>query len=135
MSGKKPEEINVFQNLSLADNFMFGEIMRRPEICRMFLEELLGMALERIEVAKEETVADTPAYHGIRLDVLAKGATEYFDVEMFADWKHKPPLRRARYYQGMLDRRSLESGRDYTLLPESYVIFVCNVRPYARRRK
>ena len=34
-------------------------------------------------------------------------------------------LRRIRYYQGTMDRRALESGKDYRELPDSFIIFVC----------
>ena len=126
MAEWKPANGNVFQNLPISDNFMFGEIMRIPEICKLFLESLLEIGISRIEVSKEKTISDTPGYHGIRLDVYAKGTNERYNVEMFSSMKHKPPLRRARYYQGMMDRLALETGMDYIALPESYVIFVCN---------
>jgi len=115
-----------FQNLPLSDNFMFGEVMRHPEICRLFLEALLGFEIARIEVAKEVTISDTLGFHGIRLDVYAREADKMYNVEMFSSLKYKPDLRRARYYQDMMDRRVLETGKDYVDLPESYVIFVCN---------
>lgn len=126
MIEEKTQKKNVFQNLPLSSNFMFGEVMRIPEICKLFLESLLNIEIDRIEVVKEKTISDTPGYHGIRLDVYAKDANKLYNVEMFSSAKHKPPLRRARYYQGMMDRLTLETGLDYISLPESYVIFVCN---------
>ena len=38
--------------------------------------------------------------------------------------------RRIRYYQGGIDRRCLGKGLDYTDLPESYVIFICDFDYY-----
>ena len=34
--------IKPFHELTLADDFMFGEVMRRPENAKPFLEALLG---------------------------------------------------------------------------------------------
>ncbi len=95
----------------------------------MFLEELLGEPIERIEfITKEDTVSDVAGYHGIRLDVFMKGSKKIYNVEMFsrAYKDYKPLPQRGRYYQGMIDRRSLESGKDYRELPDSYIIFVCD---------
>ena len=36
-----------FKELPLSDDFMFGEIMRRPAICKLFLEALLGKPIAR----------------------------------------------------------------------------------------
>lgn len=126
MAEAKRASGNGFRNLPLSDNFMFGEIMRIPEICRLFLESLLEIEISRVEVSKEKTISDTPGYRGIRLDVYARDTNKRYNVEMFSSAKHKPHLRRARYYQSMMDRLALETGMDYITLPESYVIFVCN---------
>ncbi len=125
---KYKTEVN-FKELPLSDNFMFGEVMRQPEICRMFLEELLQEEIERIEyVIKEDTVSDVPGYHGIRLDVFIKGTTKIYNVEMFGKHyqSYKPLPKRGRYYQSMMDRRTLEQGKSYRDLPDSYIIFVCD---------
>ena len=63
---------------------MFGEIMRRPEICRLFLEALLGKPIARIEyISKQQDVSDSYSSHGIRLDVyLRDEANTVYSVEM-----------------------------------------------------
>ncbi len=122
-------QTTAYSNLPLSNSFMFGEVMRDPEICKMFLEELLGEPIERIEfITKEDTISDKAGYHGIRLDVFIKGSQKIYNVEMFSSsYKEYRPLpQRGRYYQGMIDRRSLESGKDYRELPDSYIIFVCD---------
>ncbi len=129
---KKPAldiQITPYSKLPLSNSFMFGEVMRDPEICKMFLEELLGETIERIEfITKEDNISDVAGYHGIRLDVFIKGSQKMYNVEMFsrAYKDYKPLPQRGRYYQGMIDRRSLESGKDYRELPDSYIIFVCD---------
>ncbi len=118
-----------FRELPLSDNFMFGEVMRDPVICKLFLEALLGEPIDHIEfITKEDTISDTAYYHGIRLDVFIKGSTKMYNIEMFGRRykNYKPLLKRERYYQSSMDRRSLESGKDYSELPDSFIIFVCD---------
>jgi len=118
-----------FHDLPLSDNFMFGEVMRDPVICKLFLEALLGEPIDHIEfITKEDTISDTSYYHGIRLDVFIKGSTKMYNIEMFGRRykNYKPLLKRERFYQSSMDRRSLEGGKDYSELPDSFIIFVCD---------
>lgn len=48
-----------------------------------------------------------------------------YNIEMQAVNRDDLP-RRIRYYQGTMDRRALESGKDYRELPDSFIIFVCS---------
>ena len=46
-----------FRELPLSNDFLFGEVMRKPEICRLFLEALLGKPIARIEyVLKQKEI-------------------------------------------------------------------------------
>ncbi|MCI9506504.1 MAG: hypothetical protein HFF62_07895 [Oscillospiraceae bacterium] len=36
------------KELPLKNDFMFGQVMRNPDICKLFLEELLGEEIDRI---------------------------------------------------------------------------------------
>lgn len=115
-----------FKSLPLSNVFMFGEVMRQENICKLFLEALLQRPIEQVVyVSKEETISDELSWHGIRLDVYMKD--EYgtmYNIEMQAVNRDDLP-RRIRYYQGTMDRRALESGKDYRELPDSFIIFVC----------
>lgn len=44
------------QELTLKNNFMFGAVMTDEEICRHFLEMVLGFSIERVEVSREKYV-------------------------------------------------------------------------------
>ena len=56
--------------LPLRNDFMFGEVMRTGDICQLFLEELLGLSIQRIEfIDKQKDLSDSYTYHGIRLDI------------------------------------------------------------------
>ncbi len=116
-----------FQNLPLSNVFMFGEVMRQENICKLFLEALLQRPIDRVVYAsKEETISDELSWHGIRLDVYMKDeAGTMYNIEMQTVNRDDLP-RRIRYYQGTMDRRALESGKDYRELPDSFIIFVCS---------
>ena len=115
-----------FQELPLSNDFMFGEVMIRPEICRMFLEALLDKKIARIEyINKQQDVSNSYTSHGIRMDVyLRDEANTVYSIEM--QTKVGPVLfKRIRYYQGMIDRHNLPKAKHYSLLPESFIIMIC----------
>mgnify|MGYP002519430025 CR=1 FL=1 len=119
--------------LPLSNSYMFGEVMRREEVCKLFLEALLGKKIARIEyIGKEEDLSDDYQYHGIRLDVyLEDEQGTCYDVEMQRT-DQRSLERRVRYYQSGIDRKLLEKGLDYEDLPESYVIFICDFDYYGK---
>ena len=120
-------KIIPLSELPLRNDFMFGEVMRTSEICQLFLEELLNVAIRRIEfIDKQKDLSDSYTHHGIRLDVYLKDeAGTVFNVEM-QSVPNDNLAKRARFYQGAIDRNGLPKALDYDRLPESYVIFVCD---------
>ena len=120
-------KIIPLSELPLSNDFMFSQVMRSEEICKLFLEALLGVEIRRIEyLDRQKDLTDSYEYHGIRLDVYLKNeAGTVFNVEMQADRQNDLP-KRVRFYQSGIDRSELPKGADYTNLSDSYVIFVCN---------
>ena len=123
--------ITPLSQLPLSDDFMFGEVMRQPDVCRLFLECLLEKDIAHIEyISKQEDMTDDVSGHGIRLDVyLNDAAGTHYDIEM-QKTSSNGLERRIRYYQSGIDRRCLGKGLDYTELPESFVIFICDFDYY-----
>lgn len=119
--------ITPLSELSLRSDFMFGQVMRSEEICRLFLEALLEIEIQRIEfIDRQKDLSDSYEYHGIRLDVYLKDEKgTVFNVEIQADRKDDLP-RRVRFYQSAIDRGELPKSADYASLSESYIIFVCD---------
>lgn len=113
--------------LPLHSDFMFGQVMRSEEICKLFLEALLDVSIQRIEfLDQQKDLADSYEYHGIRLDVYLKDeAGTVFNVELQAE-RRNDLQKRVRFYQSGIDRSELPKGADYADLSESYIIFVCN---------
>ena len=114
-----------WENLTLADNFIFYKVMRHhPKECQHLIEMLLGIRIERMEMSNEETVEIDRDSHGIRLDVYVKDTGQIFDVEIqTTDTKDLPE--RSRYYQGLMDLDTLKTGQKYKDLKNSHVIFIC----------
>jgi len=124
---KRRYSITPLSELPLHNDFMFSQVMRSEEICKLFLEALLGVEIGRIKfIDRQKDHADSYEYHGIRLDVYLKDDKgTVFNVEIQADRrKHLP--RRVRFYQSGIDRSELPKGAAYASLSESYIIFICD---------
>jgi len=119
--------LTPLSELPLRNDFMFGQVMRQEEICRLFLEALLDISIQHIEfIDRQKEFADSYEYHGIRLDVYLKDeAGTVFNVEIQANRRDDLP-RRVRFYQSGIDRNELPKGADFASLSESYIIFVCD---------
>ena len=116
-----------WKNASLSNNFIFCRVMSENlDLCKDFLEMLLNIQIERLELSQAEKTIDVDFLSkGVRFDVYVKDGTgRCFDMEMQAtDRKNLPE--RARDYQGILDISNLNQGFDYEELHESYIIFLC----------
>ncbi len=124
----------TLKELTIKNNFMFGAVMCDEENCKEFLEMVLQISIERVEVSKEKSIVYHPEYKGVRLDVYAKDEhNTHFNVEMQAIRK-KALGKRARYYHSQIDMELLRSGDDYTKLPDAYVIFICDFDPFGENK-
>ncbi len=130
MRETKEREIKPIDQLVFSDDFMFGAVMRDPEICKGVLERLLQIKIECVEYPELQK-SITPFYSkkGVRLDVYVAGSGKVFDVEC-QTYKIENIGKRTRYYQAMIDIDSLMKGADYSELKESYVIFICLDDPF-----
>ena len=128
MGGKR-----TLQQLTIKDNFMFTAVMMEEANCVGFLERALGMEIGHVVVDKEKSLIYHPDYHGIRLDVYAKGNSRAFNIEMQIQPKNNLP-RRTRYYHDQIDMSELRPSEGYEALPEAYVIFVCDFDPFGDRK-
>ena len=122
------------QELTIKDNFMFGAVMADEEMCREFLEMVLGFPIKKVRVSKEHSLIYNPEYRGVRLDVYAKDDSHTrYNVEMQVSKDDSLP-RRSRYYHSQIDMELLLSNISYSELPDSYVIFICNYDPCGRKK-
>lgn len=122
----KAHTFKVFQSLTLADDFMFGEIMRQEKYSRPFLEALLGKKIAKIKtINTQQDFSDYYTAHGVRLDVYLEDENNTkYNIEMQTSTQ-RALERRIRYYQSAIDRHTLEVNKDYERLLDSFVIFIC----------
>lgn len=116
------------QELTIKDNFLFAATMLEPENCRLVLERILEIPIGHVDVNREKNLVYHPDYKGVRLDVYANDEhNTHFNVEMQV--ASEKLLKRARYYHSQIDLELLTTGEEYTNLPNSYVIFICDFDP------
>ncbi len=125
MTDKKWEELQI------KDDFMFGIIMRNPEICRMVLERILEIQIERVEYPEEQkSIRLLKDAKSVRLDVYVKDNREtVYNVEIQTTNPGNLE-KRSRYYQGMIDLNLISQGESYTKLNQCYIIFICTFDPF-----
>ena len=123
------------QDLTIADDFMFGAVMRDPKLCKPLLEEILNIKIKRLEYPERQKVLDERYdSKSVRLDIYVEDDEKtVYNIEMQAtDNTHLP--KRMRYYQGMIDLNILNKGIDYEELNKSFVIFICTFDPFEQNR-
>ena len=122
------------KELTIKDNFMFGAVMMDEENCKGLLERVLQIPIDHVEISREKSIVYHPEYKGVRLDVYAKDENQTrYNVEMQV--QKKPALgKRSRYYQSQMDMELLLAGEDYTELPNTYVIFICDFDPFGEKK-
>lgn len=115
-----------FDDLTIADDYMFYRVMEDTDICKTLLNIVLHDKIDTItDVQLQKTVADAGSAKGVRFDVWAKDCNGIiYDVEMQAINKDDL-VRRIRYYQSAIDVSVLEKNQPYESLPDSFIIFFC----------
>ena len=126
-----------WQDLTIADNFIFGKVLENdPATCKLLLETILGFKIDSIEYPeREKTIETRHDSKGIRLDVFTKtpDGQQMFDVEIQTS-NNDNLANRMRYYQALIDTDSLDKGKHYWQLGKSYIIFVCTFDYFKRGR-
>ena len=115
-----------WKDVTLTDDYLFSQIMKDEDFCKLFLEMLMGIKITKViylEAQKEVNLF--PQTKGIRMDIYLEGDDEIYNIEM--QTVHKTNLvKRMRYYHSAIDVDSLLRGNPYDQLKKSYVIFICN---------
>lgn len=125
----------TWEELEITDDFLFGKVMRNPELCKRTIEVILGIEIDRIDYLEEQKTIDMSLdAKSIRLDVYVKdGANTVYNIEMQPVKRDNLP-KRSRYYQGMIDLALIEKGEHYSKLNRSYVIFICSFDLFGKNR-
>ncbi len=115
-----------WEELGLSNDFIFGKVMRKPELCKEMLETILGIEIECLEYPEaQKSINEDKDARSVRLDIYVKnGNGEIFNVEVQTLNTGELP-KRSRYYSSMIDVEELHKGVAYWNLKRSYVIFIC----------
>lgn len=121
------EAEQVWENLGISNDFMFGKVMQDEELCQELLQRILpDLKIDHIEYPElQKSIKTDIDAKSIRLDVYVKDKKgTVYDIEMqVTDTKELP--KRMRYYQSVLDLQLIEKGQTYNTLKPSYIIFIC----------
>ena len=134
MNNSKATTMKKFEELTYADNFLFGEVMMDEETSKNVLEIILGIEIAKVVILEKEKQLDLMRDgRGIRMDIYVRVENQtVYNIEMQMENKYDTP-KRSRYYQGLLDSKNLPSGsRNYNQLADSYVIFICQFDPFGQ---
>ncbi len=117
-----------YEELTLANDFIFSKVMQNKDICKKLLEIILDIKIRDLVYHRaQQSIEDSPDAKGVRLDVYVEDdKNTVFDLEMQAADNYELP-KRSRYYQGRIDVSILDKGVDmlYRNLMDSYIIFIC----------
>ena len=115
-----------FDDLTIADDFMFCKVMQNEDICKEFLEMVLSDKIGKIiYLSPQNSITAGIEAKSVRLDVFVKDEnSKSYDIEMQVSNEHNIP-KRMRYYQAAIDIAFLDKGVHYKALNDSYIIFVC----------
>ena len=129
---KKRKEI---EELTIADDFMFGAVMSDPKLCKPLLEYILNIKIRQIEYPElQKTIDKRYDSKSVRLDVYVEDdKNTVYNVEIQTTNKKNLP-KRMRYYQGIIDLNIIDKGEDYAELKKSFVIFICTFDPFGKDR-
>ena len=111
--------IKAWEDLTIADDYMFKLVMKHKHICKHLLEIILRVKIRDIkEPETEKALKNSFEGRGIRLDVYVEDdANTVYDVEMQVRQYPMATLgRRTRYYQSVIAFGSLQAGVYYDKL-------------------
>ncbi|MBQ9274644.1 MAG: Rpn family recombination-promoting nuclease/putative transposase [Succinivibrio sp.] len=131
------EEIAArFSNLGFLNAFMFRTIMlRRQDLLKRILCVLLEEPeLDLLDRPEFETTVYNGSKHSVRYDVRVRtpdGRVMLIEAQTYQEinraWEQ-----RSRFYNVLLDKDLLDSGKHYSALPEVRLIWLCLVDPFGR---
>ena len=125
-----------WDELSIANDFLFGKIMQNPELCKELLQRILPeLKIDRIEYPElQKSIKPDADARSVRLDVYVKdNKNTVYDIEMQVSDKKELP-ERSRYYQSMIDLQLIDKGQFYKKLNRSYIIFICQFDVFGKGR-
>lgn len=133
----------AFIEFRFTDFRIFPIVMKDENICRKFLELILGKKIGAIyiyddearvlDITSEKSILIAPHLRGVRLDVFVAEENAWYDIEMQCQTEPELP-KRSRLYQAEIDVENIASGAGYSELKPSYIIFICMFDPFGNEQ-
>lgn len=151
---------NVNPNfLPFTNDFIFGMVMRDPDVCAQFLNTILpkenfreikmkmpdnpllseewdipeDFDIERMTVDIQKSMRFEKSKHGVRFDAYAETPDQSAEIEM-QTYEEKHIGKRSRFYRSNMDMDQLESGKSYENLKRTFVIMITTYDPFGINR-
>ncbi len=105
-----------FEDLTIADDYMFCHVMQNEDLCKTLLNSILAGHIGEIkDITIQKSFETATRAKGIRLDVWITDTTDkQYNIER--QTTRKPDLaRRMRYYQSAINAHLLERGGGITV--------------------
>lgn len=123
------KEEERWENLTLANDFLFGKVFQDPELCLELVQMILPeLNIERIAFTEmQKSSRETLDTRGVRFDVyLRDDKNRIINVEM-QTVNRDNIIKRSRAYHSVVDLDAMdrETTKLYNDIPEAIVIFIC----------
>ena len=135
-----PPELQ-WENLTLANDFMFGKVMHNEYLCTKLIRLILpDMDIGRIDFTEtQKSSQDTFDTRGVRFDSFSSADDRIlFICEMQAVNKKDIPRRTRAYHIEVgleaLGKNFLSKSGSYNEMPDVFVIFICTFDPFRQGR-
>ena len=126
-----------WENLTLANDFMFSKVMRDPELCTEMIRRIFpDMDIGHIEFTQpQKSVKHSFDTRGVRFDVFSKfDSRKLFDTEVQTTSQTYMTRRTRAYHIAMgieaLETETLKTSGTYDDMPDTFVIFICTFDPF-----
>lgn len=127
--GSFEQQKALVAQFNLMDDTFFSVVMEHNDAAEYLLTNLLGKPIRIIENKTQYSIRNIEN-HSIVLDALIEDEEHnIYDVEVQIGDKNNHE-RRIRYYRTAIDWSYLEKGKDYSELPELYMIFISDFDPF-----
>ena len=118
-------QIQKYEELGFTNDFMFCKIMQDKNICKPFLEEILGIKIDHIEYLEPQKTIDLKVdAKSVRLDIYVDDGKTVYDCEMQTSFFKNIPL------SGL--RRSADSIHFLCLL---YFRMPVSIQSYTKKKQ
>lgn len=132
--------VQQWENLTLANDFLFGKIMSDKSLCKEMLRRILPhIDISDINIPEvQKPLREGLDSRGIRLDIYSKSDGKVYDVEIQTTME-KDLVKRSRAYHisigsDILNKDTLKETHTYKDLPDAFVIFICTFDPFKSGR-